>query len=112
MIKATTLILEDSDFTPDSNLRKEAFEALSDAEVVIHNVRVIKNSHTGLTTQAPARKRAPRASNNAPRTENPPQDPNAPAEPTPLLGGGTHTPRTRAELPQTEQLPPADQPGD
>ncbi len=62
MITTTALIIENSDMTPDGNLRKEAFEALCEAEVAIHGIRVIKNSHTGLITRTEAPRRVRRAS--------------------------------------------------
>ena len=54
MIQTAALIIEDSDFTKDSNLKREAFDAICFADVVIHGTRVIKNRHTGITTAPPA----------------------------------------------------------
>lgn len=84
MKTATALILESSDFTKDSNLKKEAFEAFAKAELVVHEGRVIKTGVTMLpqAPQEPARRvRRPRAAE-APRPQ-PETAPEPQIEPTP-----------------------------
>ena len=51
MKTTTALILEASDFTKDSNLKKEAFDAFAKAELVVHEGRVIKTG-AALVAQA------------------------------------------------------------
>lgn len=74
MKTATALILESSDFTKDHNLKKEAFEAFSKADLVVHEGRVIKTGATMLpqTPQEPV-KRARRT-----RAAEPAQTPTRP----------------------------------
>lgn len=47
MIKTTALILERSDFTREANLKKEAFDAMCMASVVVYGSVVVKNRETG-----------------------------------------------------------------
>lgn len=44
MTKTTCLVLDRSDYTRDSNLKSDVFEAIINADVVVHNNRVIKNN--------------------------------------------------------------------
>ncbi len=60
MITTTCLILEDSDFTRDANLKKEAFAAFITASVVIHGTTVVKGYAGEATSVDPASSSAPR----------------------------------------------------
>ena len=103
MKTAQCLLLEATDFTPDGNLRKEAFEALSGCEIVMHEARVIKNTVTGAVTasntpETPRRRRAR-------QIQTPPQAQAPPEESTPFPAASTHTPHT---LPEAEAEVPVE----
>lgn len=103
--QSTTLIIQPEDFTPDGNLRKEAYDALKTASIVIDGTDVIKNSITGLITQKTPAKRV-RASSTPPKTETPPQPQAGDEAPRPSEEDNNRTGRTPAALPQEEQAPP------
>lgn len=108
---STTLVIQPEDFTSDGNLRKEAYDALKTAAIVIDGTDVIKNSLTGLISQKePAkRKRNQGASSTAPNTGTPPRNQGAPEAPTPSTEASTRTPRNQAE-PQSQAQGPDEAP--